>query len=101
MIFKLLTEQHLETLSLKGSCTGSQSPLVKMSNCWKSHATTQILLNKNIFDIDLGLKGTASDWWYKYGNCCKTVLRKKNDHLVGGISMQPFIAIVIISVDLQ
>ena len=39
MIVKLLTERHLEFLGLKGGCTGSsESTLVKMSNCWKSHA---------------------------------------------------------------
>ena len=39
MIVKLLTVRHLEFLSLKGGCTGSsESTLVKMSNCWKSHA---------------------------------------------------------------
>ena len=39
MILKLLTEHHLEFLSLKGGCRGlSESTLVKMSNCWKSHA---------------------------------------------------------------
>ena len=40
MIIKLLTdEHHLEFLSLKGGCRGSsESTLVKMSNCWKSHA---------------------------------------------------------------
>ena len=33
MIVKLLTEHHLEFLSLKGGCTGSSgSTLVKMSN---------------------------------------------------------------------
>ena len=43
MIFKLLTERHLEFLSLKGGCTGSsESTLVKMSNCWKSHALAQL-----------------------------------------------------------
>ena len=43
MIVKLLTEHHLEFLSLKGGCTGSsESTLVKMSNCLKSHATAQI-----------------------------------------------------------
>ena len=43
MIVKLLTERQLEFLSLKGSCTGSsESTLVKMSNCWKSHALAQI-----------------------------------------------------------
>ena len=40
MIVKLLTEHHMAFLSLKGGCTGSsESTLVKMSNCWKSHAT--------------------------------------------------------------
>ena len=43
MIAKLLTEHHLEFLSLNGGCRGSsESTLVKMSNCWKSHATAQI-----------------------------------------------------------
>ena len=45
MIVKLLTEHHLEFLSLKGDCRGSsESTLVKMSNCWKSRATAQIML---------------------------------------------------------
>ena len=36
MIVKLLTEHHLEFLSLKGGCTGlSESTLVKIPNCWK------------------------------------------------------------------
>ena len=40
---KLLTEHHLECLSLKGGCTGSsESTLVKMPYCWKSHATALI-----------------------------------------------------------
>ena len=47
MIVKLLTERHLEFLSLKGGCTGSsESTLVKMSNCWKSHALAQIVKAK-------------------------------------------------------
>ena len=37
MNVKLLTEHHLEFLSLKGGCTGSsESTLVKMPHCWKS-----------------------------------------------------------------
>ena len=44
MIVKLLTEHYLELLSLKGGCRGSsESTLVKMSNCWKSHATAQMM----------------------------------------------------------
>ena len=39
MNIKLLTEHHLEFVSLKGGCRGSsESTLVKMSNCWKLHA---------------------------------------------------------------
>ena len=45
MIVKLLTEHHLAFLSFKGGCTGSsESTLVKMSNCWKSHAAAQIII---------------------------------------------------------
>ena len=43
MIVKLLTEHHLEFLSLKEGCRGSsESTLVKMSNCWKYHAAAQL-----------------------------------------------------------
>ena len=43
MIVKLLTEHHLKFLSLKGGCRGSsESTLVKMSNCWKSHAAAHL-----------------------------------------------------------
>ena len=38
MTVKLLTERHLGSLSLKGGCTGSsESTLVKMPYCWRSH----------------------------------------------------------------
>ena len=44
MILELLTEHHLEFLSLKGSCRGSsESTHVKMPHCWKSHALAQLL----------------------------------------------------------
>ena len=47
MIVKLLTEHHLEFLSLNGGCRGSsESTLVKMSNCWKSHATVHLKQTK-------------------------------------------------------
>ena len=43
MCVKLLTEHHLEFLSLKGGCTGSsESTLAKMPHCWKSHVMAQI-----------------------------------------------------------
>ena len=45
MSVKLLTEHHLEFLSLKGGYTGSsESTLDKMPHCWKSHVTAPILL---------------------------------------------------------
>ena len=44
MIVKLLAERHLEFLCLKGGYIGSsESSLVKIPNCWKSHATAQII----------------------------------------------------------
>ena len=45
MIVQLLTEHHLEFLCLKAGCRGSsESTLVKMSNCWKSHAAAHLFL---------------------------------------------------------
>ena len=46
MIFKLLTEHHLEFLSLKEGCTGlSESTHVKMLHCWKSQALAQMIFD--------------------------------------------------------
>ena len=43
MTVKLLTRHHLEFQSLKGGCTGlSESTLVKMPHCWKSHVMAQM-----------------------------------------------------------
>ena len=45
MIVKLLTEHHLEFLSLQGGFTGSsESTLVGIPNCRKSHALAIIIL---------------------------------------------------------
>ena len=44
MIVKLLTENHLEFLSLKGGWKGSsKSTHVKMPHCLKSHALAHII----------------------------------------------------------
>ena len=44
MSVKLLTEYHLEFLSLKGGYTGtSKFTLVKMQHCWKSHVTAHLV----------------------------------------------------------
>ena len=47
MNVKLLTEHHLELLSLTGGCTGSsESTLVKMPHCWKSRVVAHYYENK-------------------------------------------------------
>ena len=43
MSVKLLTEHHLEFLSLQGVCTGTfESTLVKMPYYWKSHVVAHL-----------------------------------------------------------
>ena len=45
MSVKLLTEHHLEVLSLKGGCRdSSESTNVKIPHCWKSHAAAHIII---------------------------------------------------------
>ena len=64
MSVKLLTDHHLEFLSLKGDCTGSsKSTLVKMPHCWKSHVTAQICLDIS-FQIsnNIGADQTTRRW---------------------------------------
>ena len=47
MIVKLLTKQHLELAILQGGCTGSsETILVKMPHCWKSHVAAHIMVIK-------------------------------------------------------
>ena len=70
MSVKLLTEHHLEFLSLKGGCTGSsESSLVKISNCWKSHAAAQVKVSPRPAEIlmnlnhDIKVRGTVMLNW--------------------------------------
>ena len=60
MILKLLTEHHLQFLSFIGGFTcSSESTLVKMPYCWKSHATAHMivkLLTEHLLEV-LSLKG--------------------------------------------
>ena len=60
MIVKLLTEHHLEFLSLRGGCRGSsKSTLVKMPHCLISHATAHYIVHTVCYrDV---LKGPADD----------------------------------------
>ena len=44
MSVKLLTEHHLEFLSLNGGCIGlSESTLVQLPHCWKSYVMAHML----------------------------------------------------------
>ena len=55
MNIKLLTEHHLEFLSLKGGCTGSyESTLVKTPHCWKSHVAAHMSLHAAKTQVSLG-----------------------------------------------
>ena len=59
MTVKLLTEHHLEFLSFKGGWTGlSESTLVKMPHCWKSHVTALL------YNVVLGHRRSSNKLWY-------------------------------------
>ena len=63
MIVKLLTEHHFEFLSLKGDCRGSsESTHVKMTHCWKSHATAQMFFGE--FNCTLIPFGSVSCFFF-------------------------------------
>ena len=61
MTVKLLTELHLELLTIKGSCTGSsESTLVRMPHFWKSRVAAQICLRLGLFFIHSILYAAAT-----------------------------------------
>ena len=63
MTVRLLTEHHLEFLSLKWSCTGSsESTLVKMPHCWKSHAMAQIYFAVSDYPFSFWITGKQVLW---------------------------------------
>ena len=62
MIVKLLSEQHLEFLSIKGGFRGwSESTHVKMPQCLKSHVTAQLATVKFYF-LCLDLVAYTDKW---------------------------------------
>ena len=53
MIVKLLTEHHLEFLTLTGDRRGSsKSAYAKLPHCWKSHATAHMELSQRVVRSD-------------------------------------------------
>ena len=78
MTVKLLTEQRLEFLSLKGGCTGSpESTLVKMPYCWKPHVLAHIskafLKCKVLIEISLSTSGNFWRPWNLRFSICKSL----------------------------
>ena len=61
MNVKLLTEHYLEFLSFKGGCTGSsESTLVKMPHCWKTHDMALLSYDMtNHVSLNARVNGTA------------------------------------------
>ena len=84
MNIKLLTELHLEFLSLKGGCTGlSESTLVKMPHCLKSHVMAHFYI-QNVY-LDLGCRdlnavfsGHRLTYRLKLNSCVKTKTKSEN-----------------------
>ena len=74
MIVKLLTEHHLEFLSLKGGCrVSSESTHVKIPHCWKSHALAHIKVQfhsigmhaKDVNRNSHATQNTCLHWWVR------------------------------------
>ena len=77
MSVKLLTEDNLRFLSLKGGCTGSsQSKLVKMPHCWKSRV-------RAYYVIILLTIPRQPFLVYPFCVSCHTVLSVPCGHLLG------------------
>ena len=82
MSVKLLTEHHLEFLSLKGGCTGSsESALVKMPHCWKSCVTAQFSFLRITFNHSKKMSESSG-----YFLNLKTEIFREPTHVKVGIS---------------
>ena len=67
MIVKLLTEHHLEFLSLKGGCRGSSEPThVKKPHCWKSHALAHFCFIWIMSCMPYNFIRTWPSWWLAF-----------------------------------
>ena len=68
---KLLTEHRLEFVSLKGGCTGSsESTLVRMPHCWKSHVAASSRCVRYAGYIHISKKRENSDKCHKSSFSC-------------------------------
>ena len=66
MSVELLAEHHLEFLSLKRGCIGSsESTLVKMPHCWKSHVMAHLEINHTDIGehcLEFGCQSMQATW---------------------------------------
>ena len=66
MTVELLIEHHLEFLSLIGGCTdSSESTLVKMPHCWKSHVTAKLIKGTSALILSMMIaqpEGRNTQW---------------------------------------
>ena len=70
MILKLLTENHLKFLSLKGDFRGSsESTLAKMSNCWKSHAAAHFIVKVQFYLFYDDFENKLKQCWLEIASC--------------------------------
>ena len=81
MIVELLTDFYLEFLSLKRGNTGSsESTLVKMPHCWKSHVTAHLFFFKGYSVFSKGnngqIKSRKSKQVNKYTYVCVSPVTK-------------------------
>ena len=77
---KLLTEHHLEFLSLKGGRKGlSESTLVKIPHCWKSHVKAQLSIYR---PIRLSPCGGHQTGMYNYPACKKLSMLPSGEYHV-------------------
>ena len=59
MTVELLTKHHLESLSLKGGCTGLSEPtLLKIPLCWKSYVAAHLAVTSIQRVYDAGMTKT-------------------------------------------
>ena len=73
MSVKLLAEHRLEFVGLKADCTGSsESTLVKMPYCWKSHVAAQFMSRCVQYAgyIHISKKRKNSDKYHKSSFSC-------------------------------
>ena len=84
MSVKLLTEHHLQFLSLTGSCTGSsKSTPVKLPHCWKSHVAAQLCMELNYLNsVERGPSKdiTPVKFGERFSICClKHIVDRQTD----------------------